>query len=323
MRRREFIALVCGLAITRPLAVRAQQTGKIYKVAFFYAASSSLGFPAFVEGLRQLGWIEGKNISLQQWYANSQPDRLLAIASELAQSKVDVVVAAATPATLAIKQASSTIPIVMTGSADALGSGLVASLARPGGNVTGITLMTPDMVSKRVEWLREAIPSLRRLAYFGDFADPSSGPHRDAVQATARALGLDTVQVDFRRAEEVAPAIESLKGRVDAVYVQDDSLSIPNRVLINESALVARLPTMHTFREALDGGGLISYGSNIPEMFRRAAQFVDKILRGVSPSDIPVEQPTKFDLVINLKAARALGITIPDKLIALADEVMD
>lgn len=135
----------------------------------------------------------------------------------------------------------------------------------------------------------------RRLAYFGDFADPSSGPHRDAVEVTARALGLETVQVDFRRAEEVAPAIDLLKGRVDAIYVQDDSLSIPNRVLINASALVARLPTMHTFREALDGGGLISYGSNIPEMFRRAAQFVDKILRGASPSDIPIEQPTKFD----------------------------
>ena len=323
MRRREFITLVGGVALIRPLAVRAQQAGKIYKIGFLYAGSSSLGLPALIEGLRQLGWIEGKNVALEQRYADNQPDRLPGLASELVQGKVDVVVASATPATLAMKQATSTIPIVMTGSADALGSGLVASLARPGGNVTGISLMTPDTASKRVELLREAIPGLRRLAYFGDFADPASASQRDAAKATARALGLDIVQVDFRRAEEVTAAIESLKGRVDAIYVQDDSLSIPNRVLINESALFARLPTMHAFREALDGGGLISYGSNIPDMYRHAAQFVDKILRGTSPSDIPVEQPTKFDLVINLKAAKALGIAIPDKLIALADEVIE
>jgi putative ABC transport system substrate-binding protein len=321
MRRREFIGLVGGAALAWPLAVRAQQAGKIYKIAFLYPGSSSVGIPTLIEELRRLGWIEGKNIVLEQQYANNRPDRLPALASELAQRKVDVVVAGTTLAVLAMKQATSTIPVVMSGSADALASGLIASLARPGGNVTGMTVMTPETAGKRVELLREAIPSLHRLAIFGHFSYPAAVSERDAVEAAALALGLDTVQVDLQRAEEIPAAIEPLAGRVDAIYIQDGPLTTDNRVLINKSALVARLPTMHTFRHALDGGGLLSYGPNIPDLYRRAAQFTDKILRGASPTDIPVEQPTKFDFVINLQTAKALGLTIPDRLLALAEVI--
>ncbi len=323
MRRREFIALLGSTAAAWPLAARAQQLGKIYKIAFFTAGRSSLGLPVLIESLRQLGWIEGKNISLEQWYADNRPDRLPVIASEIAQSKVDVVVASATLATLAIKQATTTIPIVMTSSADPLGSGLVASLARPGGNVTGLSLMSPDTASKRVELLRQVTPGLRRLAMFGNFTNPTAVLERDAVAAAAHALGFDTVPVDLRPAEDIAATIESLKGRVDAIYVFDDPVAISNRVLINKSALVARLPTIHVLAENLEGGGLISYGPDIPNSYRRAAQIVDKILRGASPSDIPVEQPTKFDLVINLKTAKALNLTIPPALLATADDVIE
>jgi putative tryptophan/tyrosine transport system substrate-binding protein len=322
MRRRDFITLVGGVA-SWPLAARAQQAGKIYKVALFYGGTLSLGLPILIETLRQLGWIEGKNISLEQWHADNRPDRLPVIASEIVQSKVDVVVASATLPTLAIKQATTTIPIVMTGSADAPGSGLVASLARPGGNVTGLTLMVPDTASKRVALLREVIPGLRRVAIFGNFINPSVVLEQDAAEAAAHALGLRTVQVDCRRAEDITAAIELLKGSVDAIYVADDPFASSNRVLINKSALVARLPTIRVFAENLEGGGLISYGPDIPDLYRRAAQIVDKILRGASPSDIPVEQPTKFDLVINLKTAKALGLTIPHNLLVLADEVIE
>ena len=224
---------------------------------------------------------------------------------------------------VAAKQATSVIPIVFPLATDPIGSGFVASLARPGGNVTGLSIQAPDLAGKRLELLREVVPGLRRLAIMANVGNPGTVLEMGEVQAVARTLGLEVTTLDVRRAEQIAPAFETIKGRVDALYVSAVPLVNTNRVRINTLALAARLPTTHGFREAVEAGALMSYGPNFPDLFRRAADYVDIILRGAKAGDIPVEQPTKFDLVINLTTAKALGLEVPPLLLARADEVIE
>jgi putative tryptophan/tyrosine transport system substrate-binding protein len=245
------------------------------------------------------------------------------LANELVRLKVDVIVTHNTPPALAAKQATSVIPIVFATAGDPIGSGLVANLARPGGNVTGISSQASDTVGKRLELLRELVPGLRRFAVLANLASSYPARELDEVQAASRTLGLEVFSFDIRGAQDIALAFEALKGHAEAIYVVADPLTSTNRIRINTLALGVRLPTMHTVREFVEAGGLMSYGSNWPSQFRRAADFVDKILRGAKPADLPVEQPTKFDLVINLTTAKALGLEIPPTLLARADEVIE
>jgi putative ABC transport system substrate-binding protein len=245
------------------------------------------------------------------------------IAAEFVRLKVDIIVTSSTPAVIAATQATSVIPIVFAVASDPVGAGLVASLARPGGNVTGLSNQQNDLAGKRLELLRDVIPSLRRLAVLANVDNPSSLLDMREVQAAVRTFGLEVDVLEIRGAEDIAPTFESLKSGAQAVYVCSDALVNTNRVRINTFALVARMPTMHSNREHVDVGGLMSYGPNFPDLFRRTSDHVDKILRGAKPADIPVEQPTKFDLVINLSTAKALGLTVPPTLLARADEVIE
>jgi ABC-type uncharacterized transport system substrate-binding protein len=325
MRRREFITLLGGAAAW-PLAARAQQAGRRPTVGFLGATTPSADgqrFAAFVQRLRELGWIEGRNVAIEVRWAQGLSERLAEIAAELVRLKVDVILTHTTPAVLAAKQATSLIPIVFATSGDPVGTGVVASLARPGGNVTGLSSQATDTVGKRLELLREVVPSLRRLAILANVGNPASVLQMREAQAAASTLGLIVEAAEIRRAEDIGSAFEALKGRTDALNVVPDPLVNANRVRINTLALGARLPTMHNFREYVESAGLMSYGPNRSDAFRRAADLVDKILRGAKPGDIPVEQPTKFDLVINLTTAKALGLEVPPTLLARADEVIE
>jgi len=277
---------------------------------------------AFVHRLRELGWIESRTVAIEARWAEGHFDRFADIAAEFIRLKLDVIVTAGPPV-FAAKQATSVIPIVFATVADPLGSGLVASLARPGGNVTGLSLKSPDLAGKRLELLREAVAGLRRLAVMANADYPPAVRELGEVEAAGRPLGIETIPLKIRQAADIAPAFESLQGRADALYVIGESLTAANQVRISTFALAARLPSMHLNRERLETGGLMSYGPNFPGMYRRAADLVDKILRGAKPGDIPVEQPTKFDLVINLTTAKALGLTIPESFLLRADEVIE
>jgi putative tryptophan/tyrosine transport system substrate-binding protein len=325
VKRREFITVLGGAAAAWPVAARAQQTGKLPTIGFLGGTTPSAagqGVAAFVQRLRELGWTESRNLAIEYRWAEGRSERFAEIAAEFVRLKVDVIVTAGPPV-FAAKQATSVIPIVFATVADPLGSGLVASLARPGGNVTGLSLTSPELAGKRFELLREAIPGLRRLAIMANADYPPAARELDEVETAARPLGIETIALRIRQAADIAPAFEELKGRAEALYVVGESLTSTNQVRINSFALAVRLPTMHTNRGNLETGGLISYGSNFPSHYRRAGDFVDKILRGAKPADIPVEQPTKFDLVINLTTARALGLKIPEAFLLRADELIE
>ena len=278
---------------------------------------------AFVQRLRELGWIEGRTVVIDYRWAEGRSERAADIAAEFVRDKVDLIFATGTEAALAAKKATALIPIVFPVAGDPLGSGMVASLARPGGNVTGLSNLAADLAAKRLEILRDVFPGLNRLAIMANVSSPGSVLEMDEFQEAARALRLEVIPLEIRRTEDIAPAIESLKGRVEALYVVGDPLANLNRVRINTFALVARLPTIYVQREYVEAGGLMSYGPNYAALFRRAADYVDKILRGAKPADLPVEQPTQFDLVINLVTARALSLTVPPTLLARADEVIE
>jgi ABC-type uncharacterized transport system substrate-binding protein len=325
VKRREFITLVGG-AVAWPLAARAQQSAKLPTIGFLGAATLSARsqwVAAFVQRLRELGWIEGRTVAIEYRWAEGRDERYTEVAAEFVRLKVDVIVTYATLPVIAAKKATAVIPIVSAVMGDPVGTGLVASLARPGGNVTGLSNQAVDVAGKRFELLREVIPGLHRLAVLANVSNPVSGLEMGEVQAAAKALGLDVVTLEIRRLEDIAPAFETLKGRAQAVYVVGDPLMISNRVRINTFALVARLPATYNQREYVEAGGLMSYGPNFPDLFRRTAEYVDKILRGAKPGDLPVQQPTKFDLVINLPTARALGLEVPATLLARADEVIE
>jgi putative ABC transport system substrate-binding protein len=324
--RRAFIALLRGAAVAWPLAVRAQEASKLPTIGFLGASTPSTAsgwVAAFVQRLRELGWTEGRNVAIEFRWAEGRTDRFIAIATEFVHLKVDVIVTYGQPAAIAAKQAASGTPMVFTLVGDPVGTGLVASLARPGGNVTGLSTQYPDIAGKRLELLREAVPSLRRLAIMGNVGEPSIAVEMSELNLTARALGFEAAIAEIRRAEDIVPAFDAFKGRADALYIRADPLMLTNLVRINTLALAARLPTMHGSREYVQAGGLISYGPNFPDLFRRVAEYVDKILRGAKPADIPVEQPTRFELVINLKTAKALGLEVPPTLLARADEVIE
>jgi len=324
MRRREFITVLGGAAAW-PLAARAQQP-KSPTIGFLGATTSSVDgqlFAAFVLRLRELGWIEGRNVAIEVRWAGGRNERFAEIAAELLRLKVDVILTHTTPSTLAAKQATSVIPIVFATAGDPVGSGVVTSLARPGGNVTGLSSQGTDAVGKRLELLRETVPALRRLAVLANFNSAFAVLEKDEVQAVASTLDLEPATFDIRRGQDIAPAFVALKGRADAPYVVLDPVILSNRVRINTLALGARLPTMYTVRELVEAGGLMSYGPNWANQFRRAGDYVDKILRGAKPGDLPVEQPTKFDLVVNVTTATALGLEVPPTLLARADEVIE
>ena len=327
MRRREFITLLgSGAAAAWPLSTRAQQSAKPPIIGYLGPTSTSTEgqwTPAFVRRLHQLGWIEGSTVDIEYRWAEGHVERLSALADTLVQLKVSVIVTNATPATIAAKRATSVIPIVFAVSGDPVGAGLVASLARPGGNVTGLSIQSVDAVSKRVELLRDVVPNLRRLAVLANESNPVIRREAEEVQAAAHALGVEVAPLDVRRADDIAPAFAALDSHADALYVTADPLLTSNANAISALALKARLPDMYSFREEVVAGGLLSYGVSFPDLFRRAAELVDKILRGTKPADIPVEQPTKFEFVINLKTAKALGLTVSHNLLVLADEVIE
>jgi ABC-type uncharacterized transport system substrate-binding protein len=326
IERRKFLAALGGAAATWPLAVRAQQAAKLPTIGFLGAGTLSAWsrrVASFVQRLRELGWIEGHTIAIEYRWADGSTGRLPNIAAEFARLRVDVIVTAGTPAAIAVKQATSVIPIVFATTGDPIGNGLVATLARPGGNATGLSTQQTDLAGKRLELLRELVPRLSRLAILTNISNPSNILEREEVRTMARALGVEVITLEIRRAEDIPPAFETLKNGADALYIPPDPLVISELNRINALVLSARLPTMHGSGEYVEAGGLMSYGPNFPDLFRRAADYVDKILRGAKPGDIPVEQPTKFDLVINLTTAKALGLTIPESFLLRADEVIE
>jgi putative ABC transport system substrate-binding protein len=323
--RREFITLLGGAAAW-PLAARAQQLRKQPTIGFLGTGTPAAWGPftaAFVQRLRELGWIEDRTIAIAYHWAENRPERYAEIAAEFVRLKVDVIVTvgAVVPA---LKQATSVIPIVFVLDNDPVGSGLVASLARPGGNVTGLSTQQSDVAGKRLELLREVVPGLRRLAVLADIGWRGAVQEMGDVQAAARTLGLDIVDtLEIRRAEDIAPVFGALKGETQALYVCGGPLVTANRLRINTFSMGARLPTIYSSRIFLEVGGLISYGVDNRDLFRRAGDYVDKILRGTKPAELPVEQPTKFELVINLTTAKVLGLKVPATLLATADEVIE
>jgi len=320
LKRREVLTLLGGAAAGWPLTALGQQAGKLPTIGLVGVDPSSWSSwtAALAARLRELGWIEGRTITIDHRWTEARPERVAEIAAEFVRRKVDVIVTTGS-AILALKQATSVIPIVFAASA-----GLVTSLARPGGNITGLSLQTTDLAGKRLELLREVVPRLRRVAIMANVSYAAAVLEMGEVQASAHTLGLDEVAtLEIQRAEDIAPAFASLKGGADALYVCTDALVVANRVRINILALGARLPTIFNFREHVEAGGLMSYGASFPDLFRRAAELVDRILRGTKPGDIPVEQPTKFDLAINLTTAKALGLAIPESFLLRADEVIE
>jgi putative ABC transport system substrate-binding protein len=327
IRRREFIALLGSTAATWPSAARAQQPAKLPFIGFMGQTTRSVAgewTAAFVQRLRELGWIDGHNVAIEYRWGEGRDERFAEIAAEFVRLKVDVIVTSGTSQVLAAKRVTSVIPIVFATAGDPVGTGLVTSLARPGGNVTGLSNQMLDLEGKQLELLREVVPNLRRLAIIGNVDNPANVIVIGEVQAAARMLGLEVVTLEIRRAEDIALAFEALvEGRAQALYVSPDALVITNRARIHTLAMAMRLPTMYGSRDYVEAGGLMSYGPNYPNLFRRAAEYVDKILRGAKPGDIPVEQPTKFELVINLTTAKALGLDVPERLLALADDVIE
>ena len=324
MRRRDFIMLF-GAAAAWPLAARAQQAGRLPTIGFLGASTPSAWSQwtaAFVQRLRELGWTEGRTVAIEYRWAGGRSERYADIAAEFVRLKVDVILSVGS-AVAATKQATSTIPIVFTIGDDPVKFGLVASLNRPGGNVTGISVQSTELAGKRLEILREALPSLRRLAIIGDVGYAGSVLEISEVQAAAGKFGLDIDVLEIRRRADIAPAFQALKGGAQALYVCPGALVNANFARINTFAMGARLPAFHASRDFLEAGGFMSYGSNYADQFRHAADLVDKILKGAKPADLPVEQPTKFELVINLTTVKALGLTIPETFLARADEVIE
>jgi len=323
--RREFLVAL-GSAAAWPLAARAQQARKVPTIGLLGAATATAWSPfvtSFVRRLGELGWVEGRTVGIEYRWADARNERFAEIAAEFVRRKVDIIVTSGT-AVAAAKQETSIIPIVFALAVDPIGMGLVSSLARPGGNITGLSLQAPDIAGKRLELLREIVPNLRRLAVMANVANSQVLLEVREVQAAAGTLGLTVVLSEIRRADDIAPAFKMFERGADALYVcSNDPLVHANQVRINTLALAARIPTIYANREHVETAGLMSYGPNVPDLFRRAGDYVDKILRGTKPADMPVEQPTKFDLVINLTTAKVLGLEISPTLLARADEVIE
>jgi putative tryptophan/tyrosine transport system substrate-binding protein len=326
MDRRAFISTVTLGLVGASFAASAQQAGRLPTIGFLGASTPSAmhdWVAAFVGRLHELGWIEGRTITIEYRWAEGRTERYAEISNEFVRLKVDVIVTYGTAAIAAAKRATSIIPIVFAGAGDPVGAGLVASLARPGGNITGLSIQQTDAAPKRLDLLREFVPRLGRLAIVANVDSRSAVLDMIEIRDAASALGLHASTVEIRGGEQIVPAIEALRGKADALYVVTDPLLFTNRTRINALATEMRLPTMCSYREYVAAGCFMSYGPNLNDLFRRTAEHVSKILRGAKPADIPVEQPTKFELVINLKTAKALGLTIPQTLLQRADQVIE
>ena len=325
MKRREFITLLGGAAATWPVAAYPQQAGKLPTIGFLGTATApswSTFVAAFDQRLREFGWIKGRNVEIDYRWGEGRRERFAEFAAEFVRLKVDVIVTAGS-AVSAVKEVIPTIPIVFAIANDPVAGGLVTSLARPGGNVTGLSNQQSDLAGKRMDLLRDALPGLRRLAILANVGYAESVLEMREVEAAAINLGLEVAKAEIRRTEDIALAFEALKGKAEALYLVIDGLVITNRTRIFNFALAMRLPTIVNAREHAEPGALIWYGPNFPELFRRSADYVNKILRGAKPADMPIEQPTRFDFGINLVVARALGVEVPTTLLARADEVIE
>ena len=323
--RRHFIGVIGCVAAGLPVLARAQR-GRLPTIGFLGQSTrsgASEWVAAFVQRLSELGWYEGRTVAIEYRWAEGREERYAELAAEFVRLKVDVIVTSGTPAVIASMRATSSIPIVFATAGNPVGNNLVTSLASPGGNVTGLSTLGADLAGKRLEILREVVPALGRLAIMGNAANPFIRLELEEVQAAGHKIGLEVITLEIRGAKDIMPAFDTLKGGSDALYLCTDALANANRIKINILALGARLPTMHGSRDYVEAGGLMSFGPNFPDLFRRAADYVDKILHGTKPGNIPVEQPTKFDLIVNLITAKALGITVPAPLLARADEVME
>jgi putative tryptophan/tyrosine transport system substrate-binding protein len=323
MERREFIKIVCGFLGARPLAAYAQQPGNQRLIGVLGADATAWGpwTVALTARLRELGWSEGDTLAIEYRWAQGRSDRVSEFAAEFERHKVDVIVTYGSAATI-LRQTITTIPIVFAVAFDPVRGGLVQSLDHPAGNVTGVSIQQPDVVGKRLTLLRLAIPQLHRLGILADagYAEPML--EADRVRSMAQASGLEASRIGVWRDEDIAPAFASFRNKADALYVVSDALIAANRARIVTLALTERLPTIMSYDDYVTSGGLMSYGPDYPDLFRKAAEMVDKILRGTKPGDIPVEQPTKFELAVNVRTAAALGLTIPQTFLATADEVL-
>ena len=325
MRLIGLVILASGLALA-PLAAEGQPTGKLYRIGVLETMSptvSRANLDAFRQGLRELGYVEGQNFVIEYRSADGRPERFPGLATELVRLKVDLIVTRGTPAALAAKKATASIPIVMATSADPAGFGIASSLARPGGNVTGLSTIAVELAGKRLELLKEAIPRIARIALLGNMSNPASASNWRQIEVAARSLGLEPQLLDVRASEDFARAFDTaIKHRADAVQVTNDTLTQTNLRRLVDLSAKHRLPSIFASREFVDAGGLMAYGPNFTDLYRRAATYVDKILKGAKPGDLPIEQPTKFELVINLKTAKTLGLTIPHSLLLRADQVI-
>jgi putative tryptophan/tyrosine transport system substrate-binding protein len=327
MRRRDFITLLGGAAAACPIAARGQQPKKLPRLCFLTfdpGPWQSTRFGAFFEGLRDLRYVQGQTIIIDFLTADGRAERYPALAAECVRLGADVIATSTTPATQAAKNATQAIPIVMIGLGDPVGTGLVDSLARPGGNVTGLSQMAPSLAVKRLELLRELVPQISRVLVLSHLSDPIAPPQVKALEETAHALGIKLQIRDIRTPGDLPVAFEAgAKERAEGFIVTNESIFVVNRVRMVELAARHRLPSVYFNRAIADAGGLMSYQAVTTELHRRAATYVDKLLRGAKPADLPIEQPTKFEFIVNLKTAKALGLTVPSTLLARADEVIE
>jgi putative ABC transport system substrate-binding protein len=324
--RRQFIGALAGGLVAVPLAAGAQQVAKVPRIGFLSSRSPAETAPyseAFRQGLRELGYVEGQNVAVEYRYAEGRPEGLPALAAELVRLKVDVIVTTSAPAPEAARQATRTIPIVFAVTGDPVAEGLVATVAHPGGNITGLASLGPELAGKQLELLKDVVPKISRMAVLQNPNQPAHPLALRQAESAARALRVQLQVLAARSAVEIDAAFAAMRSqRVGGVVVLRDSVFFNQRAQIVALAAKSRLPAVYGFKEMAEAGGLMAYGASLPPMFRRAATYVDKILRGAKPADLPVEQPTKFELVVNLKTAKALGLTIPQSLLLRADEVI-
>jgi putative ABC transport system substrate-binding protein len=325
MRRREFIAMLGGAAAAWPLAARAQQAGKVYRIGILEpipVAQSAANHAALRKGLRELGYVEGRNLIIEFRSSDGRAERFPDLAAELVRLPVDLLVTRGTPAATAARNATNTIPVVMATIGDPLA--VVASLAHPGGNVTGMGDFIIDLTGKHIELVKRLVPSLSRVAYLDNMNNSGVPAQWEETKTAARALGLEIELLDMRKEEDLGRLFEAaVQHHVDALIVGADGIVLTHRRAIIDLAARNRLPALYQFRELVEIGGLISYGANRPDLYFRAASFIDKIFKGAKPAELPIEQPTKLELVINLKTAKALGLSVPQSLLLSADEVIE